>query len=111
MIEVKAAIACCSFSSYCIEPNDRPNSLKYTRFTTTARKPTMARDPEKDTIRLGQFLKYIAIAATGGQAKLMIQGGEVSVNGAIETRRGRQLHHGDVVSVGTQSFTVDLEAL
>ena len=46
---------------------------------------------------LDQFLKMNSIADTGGQAKVMIQGGEVSVNGEIETRRRRKLVLGDVV--------------
>ncbi len=60
-------------------------------------------------IKLDQFLKLTGIAATGGQAKLMIQGGEVSVNGELETRRGRQLVEGDKVTVEGQTFEVNLD--
>ncbi|MFB2882143.1 RNA-binding S4 domain-containing protein [Floridanema aerugineum] len=60
------------------------------------------------TIKLDQFLKLKGIASTGGQAKLMIQSGEVKVNGSPETRRGRQLVKGDRVTVAGQSFTVEL---
>jgi ribosome-associated protein len=49
------------------------------------------------TIHLDQFLKVQNLVATGGQAKQVIQGGEVQVNGEIETRRRRQLRQGDVV--------------
>ena len=52
-----------------------------------------------DVIRLGQFLKLSALAATGGEAKIRIQEGEVKVNGVVETRRGAQLRRGDQVSV------------
>lgn len=62
-----------------------------------------------NTIKLDQFLKLIAIASTGGQAKLMIQSGKVLLNGELETRRGKQLVSGDVVTVGDRSFTVNLE--
>ena len=48
------------------------------------------------------------VAPTGGQAKLMIQGGDVQVNGTLETRRGRKLVSGDRVTVGGQTFDVDL---
>ena len=55
---------------------------------------------------LDQFLKLNAIADTGGQAKVMIQGGEVTVNGEIETRRRRKLVVGDVVEIGGEKWVV-----
>ncbi len=61
------------------------------------------------TIKLNQFLKLMGIVPTGGQAKLMIQGGEVQVNGMLETRRGRRLLSGDKVTVEGQTFEVDLD--
>jgi len=48
-------------------------------------------------IRLDQFLKLRGIAATGGQAKVMVQAGLVKVNGEVETHRGKKLRPGDVV--------------
>lgn len=59
-------------------------------------------------IKLDSFLKFVGIAPTGGQAKLMIQNGEVLVNGMVETRRGRKLVSGDRVTVGEQTFDVQL---
>ncbi|OWY66868.1 RNA-binding protein [cyanobacterium TDX16] len=64
-----------------------------------------------NTIKLDQFLKFIGIAATGGQAKLIIQGGEVLVNGILETRRGRKLRSGDSVTVAEQTFDVNLDEI
>ena len=52
-----------------------------------------------DSIRLGQFLKLADLAETGAAAREMLEDGMVSVNGADETRRGRQLHRGDQVVV------------
>ena len=52
----------------------------------------------EDFIRLGQVLKATGMAESGAEAKEIIQEGLVSVNGEIETRRGRKLHKGDVVS-------------
>ncbi len=49
---------------------------------------------------LGQVLKASNVVGSGGEAKVMIQGGEVRVNGEVETRRGRKLEKGDVVEVG-----------
>jgi ribosome-associated protein len=50
-------------------------------------------------LKLDQFLKFHGLVATGGEAKLRIQRGDVRVNGAIERRRGRQLAPGDAVSL------------
>jgi ribosome-associated protein len=61
-----------------------------------------------DPITLSQFLKLMGVAGTGGQAKLMVQGGMVQVNGEVETRRGRKLKNGDLVSALDQTFQVDL---
>jgi ribosome-associated protein len=57
-------------------------------------------------ITLGQALKAANIVGTGGEAKILIQGGEVRVNGEIETRRGRQLHEGDVVEVWEERLEI-----
>jgi ribosome-associated protein len=53
-----------------------------------------------ESIRLGQFLKLANLIDSGSEAKeLMIQGA-VTVNGEVETHRGRQLVAGDVVALG-----------
>lgn len=62
-------------------------------------------DDEK-TIHLEQFLKRQGVAATGGDAKMLIQSGEVRVNKVVETRRKRQLTLGDKVQVGKETFIV-----
>jgi ribosome-associated protein len=59
-----------------------------------------------DMIRLGQFLKLADLIDTGGEAKILISVGDVTVNGEVDTRRGRQLHRGDVVSVRGRSVRV-----
>ncbi len=60
------------------------------------------------TIHLDQFLKTCGVA-TGGQAKRLIQGGEVLVNSEVETRRRRQLRVGDEVTLGEFIFVVALQ--
>ncbi|MFM7314097.1 MAG: RNA-binding S4 domain-containing protein [Cyanobium sp.] len=57
-------------------------------------------------MKLDQFLKWSALVCTGGEAKLRIQRGDVRVNGAIETRRGRQLQTGDTVSLDGRELLV-----
>ena len=51
-------------------------------------------------ITLGRALKASNLVGSGGEAKVLIQGGVVRVNGEVETRRGRKLQRGDVVEVG-----------
>ncbi len=63
-------------------------------------------NPSPDSQRLDHFVKIVAEAGTGGQAKLLIQGGEVKVNGEVETRRWRQLTPGDVVEFAGRRHTV-----
>ena len=55
---------------------------------------------------LGRALKAAGLVGTGGEAKVLIQAGEVSVNGEVETRRGRKLEEGDVVEVGDERLEI-----
>jgi ribosome-associated protein len=57
-------------------------------------------------IRLDHFLKREGLTQTGGHAKQAIQGGEVMVNGLVETRRKRKLHAGDTVEFAGRSVVV-----
>lgn len=61
---------------------------------------------QEEPIRLDQFLKQQGIAGTGGHAKVLIQGGDVKLNGTVETRRGKKLQPGDVVEVAGRRFVV-----
>lgn len=65
-----------------------------------------------EPIRLGQFLKLVNLAESGGHARTLLDDGAVTVNGEPETRRGRQLRPGDLVEVdlpgGVQRATVEL---
>jgi ribosome-associated protein len=61
---------------------------------------------EGDMIRLGQLLKLSDMAGSGGEARELLLEGAVTVNGEPETRRGRQLHRGDVVALGDETAKV-----
>lgn len=54
--------------------------------------------------RLDHFLQSQGVVGSGGQAKSLIQDGDVLVNGKAETRRRRQLKTGDVVRVAGQDY-------
>jgi ribosome-associated protein len=59
-----------------------------------------------ESIRLGQALKLSGLAGTGGEARALVEEGAVTVNGEVETRRGRQLRHGDVVALGDEALRI-----
>ena len=50
-------------------------------------------------IKLGQFVKLASLAASGAEARELIEAGDISVNGQVETRRGSALSDGDVVAL------------
>ncbi len=59
------------------------------------------------TIRLGQLLKLADLVESGGDIKPVLAEGLVTVNEEVETRRGRQLVRGDVVTLSGRSVRVN----
>jgi ribosome-associated protein len=59
-----------------------------------------------DMIRLGQLLKLADVVDSGGELKALLAEAEVLVNDEPESRRGRQLHPGDVVTVAGDELRV-----
>ncbi len=57
-------------------------------------------------IKLDAFLKFCGAVGTGGEAKLRIAAGEVKVNGAVCTQRGKKIRPGDVVAFAGRELTV-----
>jgi len=57
-------------------------------------------------ITLGEALKLAGVAATGGQAKWLVQGGLVAVNGELELRRGRRMQPGDRIAVRGREYRI-----
>jgi ribosome-associated protein len=60
-----------------------------------------------ETIKLDQFLKLMCVVQTGGEAKMLIQNGDVRVNGEVEVRRGRKLVLGDRIKVFGEDYVVE----
>ncbi len=58
-------------------------------------------------IKLDSFLKAVNAVSSGGEAKVLIQEGEVRVNGEPELRRGRKLRSGDRVELTGRSYQVE----
>jgi ribosome-associated protein len=63
-----------------------------------------------ESIRLGQALKLSGLAESGGEARALVEDGAVTVNAEVETRRGRQLRHGDVVALGDDTLRIEASA-
>ncbi len=61
---------------------------------------------KEDFIRLDSALKLAGFVATGGHAKIVIQNGEVTVNGEVCTQRGKKLREGDFAEFEKNKLTV-----
>ena len=57
-------------------------------------------------IKLGQAMKAAGIVSSVIDAKMLIQDGQVTVNGEVETRRGKKLYDGDVFEFEGEEFKV-----
>ncbi len=60
----------------------------------------------EEFIKLGQALKKAGLVSSGVEAKMVIQEGEVSVDGEIDTRRGRKLFGGEVISYNGEEVKI-----
>ena len=58
-------------------------------------------------IKLGQALKLAGLVSSGIEAKIVVQDGEVKVNGETDTRRGRKLYAGDIFEYNGNKVTVN----
>jgi ribosome-associated protein len=59
-----------------------------------------------DFIKLGQAIKAARLVESGVEAKIVIQDGEVKVNGVVETQRGKKLFGGEVVEYNGSSILI-----
>lgn len=58
-------------------------------------------------IKLDALLKFASMVGSGGEAKALIQDGQVLVNGEVCTMRGKKIRPGDIVSFGDEEVTVE----
>ena len=63
---------------------------------------------DAEPIELSRLLKLAGATESGGEAKQIVNSGLVSVNGEIETRKGRKLRAGDRVTYGEETFVVEV---
>ena len=59
-----------------------------------------------DFIKLGQAMKLAGMVGSGVDAKMLIQDGQVEVNGEVEYQRGKKLHEGDVITFNGESAQI-----
>ena len=64
-----------------------------------------------DFIKLGQAIKAAGLVESGVEAKIVIQDGEVKVNGVVETQRGKKLFGGEVVEYNGSSILIKKQVL
>ena len=62
-----------------------------------------------DFIKLDAMLKFAGLVETGGEAKLLIQQGQVQVNGEVCTMRGKKMRPGDEAEIGGKIYRVTAE--
>lgn len=60
-----------------------------------------------DFIKLGQAIKAAGLVESGVEAKIVIQNGEVKVNGAVETQRGKKLTGGEIISYNGEKVKIE----
>lgn len=72
-----------------------------------AEKKQVSKKISTDFIKLDSFLKMCDAVQTGGHAKMVIQDGEVKVNGEVCTQRGKKLRKGDFAEFERTIYTVE----
>lgn len=61
---------------------------------------------DTEFIKLQDLLKFAGLVETGGQAKILIQDGYVTVNGEICTMRGKKIRNGNIVTLDDDTLEV-----
>ena len=62
----------------------------------------------REPVELFKILKFEGMVGTGGEAKLVIGDGQVTVNGEIETRKRKKIVSGDIIVFGDETIQVQL---
>jgi ribosome-associated protein len=65
-------------------------------------------DINKEPVELFKILKFEGIVSSGGQAKLVISDGQVTVNGEVETRKRRKIVAGDIIVFAEEELQIRL---
>ncbi|WP_425147120.1 RNA-binding S4 domain-containing protein [Deinococcus sp.] len=68
---------------------------------------TRGKETDFEVIDLQDYLKLAGLVGTGGEAKFLIQAGEVRLNGEVEIRRRKKIRRGDLVRLDGREHVVD----
>ena len=60
----------------------------------------------REPVELYKILKFEGLVASGGEAKLVIADGQVTVNGAVETRKRKKIVSGDTIVFGSETLQI-----
>ncbi len=60
----------------------------------------------EDYIKLGKALKAAGLVSSGIEAKIVIQDGQVTLNGEVEIQRGKKLYENDIVEYNGQQIKI-----
>ncbi|NCB38903.1 MAG: RNA-binding S4 domain-containing protein [Erysipelotrichia bacterium] len=69
-------------------------------------KQTQTFELTEDFIELIKLIKFMGLSETGGQAKLLVENGVVTVDGEVESRKRRKIRKGMVVVVNGETVKV-----
>ena len=61
---------------------------------------------ESEYIKLSQFLKFIDLVFSGGEAKIFLENNEILINGEKDNRKGRKLYQGDIVEILDKQYQI-----
>jgi ribosome-associated protein len=61
-----------------------------------------------EPVELFKILKFEGLVSSGGEAKLVIGNGLVSVNGTVETRKRKKIVSGDIIEFGSEKMQISL---
>ena len=61
---------------------------------------------ESEYIKLSQFLKFIDLVFSGGEAKIFLENNEILINGEKDNRKGRKLYKGDIVEILGKQYQI-----
>ena len=59
-----------------------------------------------EIIKLDSFLKWAGAVSLGSEAKMLIQSGEVKLNGIVEIQRGKKLRKDDIIELNGESYRI-----